>query len=41
MVDASRCDGGNTWSDMEDVAVGTGITSATQNYFDTAFGEVL
>ena len=30
---------GETWSDMIDVAVGTGKTSATVNYFDTAFGD--
>jgi sialidase-1 len=30
---------GDTWSDMIDVAVGTGRTSATENYFDTAFGD--
>ena len=30
---------GKTWSDMIDVAVGTGRTSATVNYFDTAFGD--
>lgn len=30
---------GETWTDMKDVAVGTGITSATENYFDTAFGD--
>ena len=32
-------DHGETWSDMIDVAVGTGRTSATENYFDTAFGD--
>ena len=32
-------DHGRTWSDMIDVAVGTGRTSATVNYFDTAFGD--
>ena len=32
-------DHGKTWSDMKDVAVGTGRTSATMNYFDTAFGD--
>ena len=32
-------DHGATWSDMIDVAVGTGRTSATENYFDTAFGD--
>lgn len=32
-------DNGKTWSDMIDVAVGTGKTSATVNYFDTAFGD--
>lgn len=30
---------GDTWSEMKDVAVGTGITSPTENYFDTAFGD--
>ena len=30
---------GENWSDIRDVAVGTGITSATENYFDTAFGD--
>ncbi len=32
-------DNGATWSEMKDVAVGTGVTSATENYFDTAFGD--
>ncbi|MDE5560867.1 MAG: glycoside hydrolase [Bacteroidaceae bacterium] len=32
-------DNGTTWSDIRDVAVGTGRTSATENYFDTAFGD--
>ena len=32
-------DNGEKWSDMIDVAVGTGRTSATENYFDTAFGD--
>lgn len=32
-------DHGKTWSPMKDVAVGTGKTSATENYFDTAFGD--
>lgn len=32
-------DNGENWSDMIDVAVGTGRTSATVNYFDTAFGD--
>ncbi len=32
-------DHGATWSNMIDVAVGTGRTSATENYFDTAFGD--
>ncbi len=32
-------DHGDTWSDMMDVAVGNGKTSATQNYFETAFGD--
>ena len=30
---------GDTWSNMIDVAVGNGKTSATVNYFDTAFGD--
>ncbi len=30
---------GQTWSDIKDVAVGTGRTSATVNYFDTAYGD--
>ncbi|MBQ3554919.1 MAG: discoidin domain-containing protein, partial [Bacteroidales bacterium] len=30
---------GENWSDIRDVAVGTGVTSATENYFDTAFGD--
>ena len=30
---------GDTWSDMIDVAVGNGKTSATVNYFETAFGD--
>lgn len=30
---------GDTWSNMIDVAVGNGKTSATINYFDTAFGD--
>ena len=32
-------DNGENWSEMKDVAVGTGITSPTENYFDTAFGD--
>lgn len=32
-------DNGMTWSEVRDVAVGTGRTSATENYFDTAFGD--
>ena len=32
-------DNGKNWSGMIDVAVGTGRTSATVNYFDTAFGD--
>lgn len=32
-------DHGKTWSDMMEVAVGNGITSATQNFFETAFGD--
>ena len=32
-------DHGETWSDMIDVAVGNGKTSATKNYFETAFGD--
>lgn len=32
-------DHGKTWSDIKEVAVGTGKTSATVNYFDTAFGD--
>lgn len=32
-------DNGESWSDIRDVAVGTGRTSATKNYFDTAFGD--
>ena len=30
---------GETWSEMKEVAVGTGVTSPTENYFDTAFGD--
>ena len=30
---------GKTWSDIHEVAVGTGETSATENYFETAFGD--
>ena len=30
---------GETWSDIQEVAVGNGITSATENYFETAFGD--
>ena len=32
-------DNGKTWSEMRDVAVGNGKTSATVNYFETAFGD--
>ncbi len=32
-------DNGATWSDIREVAVGTGKTSATENYFDTAYGD--
>ncbi len=32
-------DHGDTWSDMIEVAVGNGKTSATVNYFETAFGD--
>ena len=32
-------DHGDTWSEMIDVAVGNGVTSATVNYFETAFGD--
>ena len=32
-------DHGDTWSEMIEVAVGNGKTSATQNYFETAFGD--
>ena len=32
-------DNGETWSEIAEVAVGTGITSATENFFDTAFGD--
>ncbi len=32
-------DNGETWSEMIEVAVGTGRTSATENFFDTAFGD--
>ena len=30
---------GETWSEIKEVAVGNGITSATVNYFETAFGD--
>lgn len=30
---------GTTWTDIKDVAVGNGKTSATVNYFETAFGD--
>lgn len=30
---------GKTWSEIREVAVGTGKTSATMNYFETAFGD--
>lgn len=32
-------DHGKTWTDKKEVAVGTGKTSATENFFDTAFGD--
>lgn len=32
-------DNGLTWSEIKDVAVGSGRTSATQNFFDTAYGD--
>ena len=32
-------DNGKTWSDIKVVAEGTGVTSATENYFNTAFGD--
>lgn len=32
-------DNGKTWSREKEVAIGTGRTSATVNYFDTAFGD--
>lgn len=32
-------DNGVTWSSISEVAVGNGKTSATENYFDTAFGD--
>ena len=32
-------DNGDTWTEMKDVAVGNGKTSATVNYFETAFGD--
>ena len=32
-------DNGETWSDIKEVAVGNGVTSATENYFETAFGD--
>lgn len=32
-------DYGKSWGDTIEVAVGTGVTSATENYFDTAFGD--
>lgn len=30
---------GATWSEIRDVAIGNGITSASTNYFETAFGD--
>lgn len=39
VVSRTSDDNGVSWSDMREVAVGTGITSATKNYFDTAFGD--
>lgn len=32
-------DNGENWSDIREVAVGNGVTSAVGNYFDTAFGD--
>ena len=32
-------DNGKNWSSIKDVAVGTGQTSATYNYFETAYGD--
>lgn len=32
-------DNGRSWSEVKEVAVGTGITSATENFFETAFGD--
>lgn len=32
-------DNGATWSEIKEVAVGNGKTSATENYFETAFGD--
>lgn len=30
---------GKSWGEMQDIVVGSGRTSATENYFDTAFGD--
>lgn len=32
-------DNGATWGETNEVAIGSGRTSATENYFDTAFGD--
>ncbi len=32
-------DNGHTWSAIKEVAVGNGLTSATENFFETAFGD--
>lgn len=32
-------DNGKSWSEIRDIALGTGRTSATENFFDTAFGD--
>ncbi|MCR4994322.1 MAG: DUF4091 domain-containing protein [Bacteroidales bacterium] len=39
VVCRSSDDNGTTWTPIREVAVGTGITSATENFFDTAFGD--
>lgn len=39
VVSRTSFDNGLTWGRIMDVAVGTGRTSATTNYFDTAFGD--
>ncbi len=39
IVSRMSFDNGLTWGPIMDVAVGTGRTSATTNYFDTAFGD--